>query len=72
MNHSRRKFLAAAVTRLTLPVTGCVSPYGHRSSYTGQILKPKNQNTVFHWVDAALQQVRDQRILTPRAAYNHG
>ena len=30
------------------------------------------RNTVFHWVDAALQQVRDQRVLTPRAAYSYG
>ena len=55
-----------------LPITGCISPYGHRSSYTSQILEPQNQSTVFHWVDAAMQQVRDQRISPPRAAYNYG
>ncbi|MXX89647.1 MAG: hypothetical protein F4213_02825, partial [Boseongicola sp. SB0677_bin_26] len=42
------------------------------SSYASQILGPGRQNVVFHWVDAALQQVRDQRVLAPRAAYNLG
>ena len=72
MTHSRRRFLAAAAAACTLPITACVGPYGHRSSYTSQILKARNRNTVFHWVDVALQQVRDQRVLTPRAAYNYG
>ena len=76
MDHSRRKFLAAAAAASALSITGCVgphvSPYGHRSSYASQVLKLQNQNTVFHWVDAILQQVRDQRVLTPRAAYNYG
>ena len=49
-----------------------MAPQTHRSSYTSQILKPQNRNTVFLWVDTALQQVRDQRVLTPRAAYNYG
>ena len=57
-------------------MTGCAGPHvasqGSRSSYTSQILKPQNGNTVFLWVDTALQQVRDQRVLTPRAAYNYG
>ena len=77
MNQSRRQFLtAAAVAASTLPVAGCLAPkaapHGHRSSYTSQILEPGNANTVFHWTDVALQQVRDQRVLTPRAAYNYG
>ncbi len=77
MSISRRHFLAtAAAAASTLTAAGCagpyVAPYGHRSSYASQILKPQNQNTVFLWVDAALQQVRDQRVLTPRAAYNYG
>ena len=74
MTHSRRQFLAAAAA--TFGLAGCVgphvAPHGHSSSYTSQFLKPQNRNTVFHWVDAALQQVRDQRVLTPRAAYNYG
>ena len=74
---SRRRFLAgAALAASTVSVAGCagphIAPYGHRSSYAGQIVKPQHRNTVFHWVDAALQQVRDQRVLTPRAAYNYG
>ena len=71
MDYSRRQFLIGAVAASTFPAAGCVSPYGHPSSYTTQILKPQSQNTVFHWVDVALQQVRNQRILTPRAAYNY-
>ena len=77
MTHTRRQFLAAAAAAAsTLTVAGCAGPHvasqGHRSSYTSQILKPQNANTVFLWVDTALQQVRDQRVLTPRAAYNYG
>ena len=72
MNYSRRRFLTAAAAVCTIPFSGCVSPHGHRSSYTTPILKPQNRNTVFHWIDVALQQVRDQRILTPRTAYNLG
>ena len=76
MSQSRRQFLAATAAASTLAAAGCVgphvAPHGHRSSYTSQILKPQKDNTVFLWVDAALQQVRDQRVLTPRAAYNYG
>ena len=72
MFHSRRNFLAAATAATALTMAGCVGSPGSRSSYTRQILKPQNRNAVFDWVDAALQQVRDQRILTPRAAYNYG
>ena len=69
MTISRRQLLTAAAV---LPIAGCAGPQGRGSSYTSQILKPKNENSVFYWVDAAMQQVRDQRILTPRAAYNFG
>ena len=77
MSHTRRQFLAAAATAASaLTVAGCAGPHvareGHRSSYTSQIVKPGNRNTVFLWTDTALQQVRDQRVLTPRAAYNYG
>ena len=48
---------------------GCVSQHGHRSSYATQIIEPQYHNTVFEWVDALLQQVRDQRLTSPRAAY---
>ncbi len=74
MTRSRRQFLSVAAS--TLALAGCVGPrvaaHGHRSSYTSQILKPGKDNTVFCWMDTALQQVRDQRVLTPRAAYNYG
>ena len=43
--------------------------HGVRASYTNQILKPGNQNVVFDWTGAALQQVRDQDVPPPRAAY---
>ncbi len=73
MNISRRRFLAASAAAVcTLPFSGCVTPHGHRSSYTTPILEPQHQNTVFHWIDVALQQVRDQRLAPPRAAYNLG
>lgn len=75
--HGRRSFLYAAASAATvLSSTGCVAPkvapYGKKSSYTSQILKPENQSTVFYWLDAAMQQVRDQRVAPPRAAYYFG
>lgn len=73
MNYSRRRFLTTvAAAACTIPFSGCVGPYGQESSYATQILKPHNRNTVFHWTDMVLQQVRDQRIPPPRAAYNLG
>ena len=69
MNYTRRQFLRNAATASALLATGCVSPHGHKASYTSRILKPQNQNPVFHWTDAALQQVRDQRATPPLAAY---
>jgi len=71
-NPLRRRFLAGSAASLAWPLTACVSPHGHRASYTTQILQPRHHNTVFHWADIALQQVRNQRTLTPRAAYNYG
>ena len=69
MTISRRQLLTAAAA---LPIAGCAGPQGHDLSYTSQILKPNNENSVFYWVDAAMQQVRDQRVPPPRAAYNFG
>ena len=73
MRISRRQFLATAAATSAMSAAGCVGPHvagpGHPSSYTAGILRPENRNTVFHWVDTALQQVRDQRIPPPRAAY---
>ena len=48
---------------------GCVTRHGHTASYATQVIDPQNHNSVFEWVDAALQQVRDQRLTSPRAAY---
>ena len=48
-----------------------MKPAASGSSYTSRIVDPKNRNTVFHWVDTVLQQVRDQRISPPRAAYTY-
>lgn len=46
--------------------------FGSRSSYLTNIIEPQNNNTVYHWVDIIMQQVRDQRVAPPRAAYNFG
>ncbi len=74
---NRREFLQTAVLAPSaLSVSGCIAPkaanFGHRSSYATQIIKPENHNCVFVWVDTALQQIRDQRVVPPRAAYNLG
>ena len=68
---SRRQFLAGTAAASAALAAGCAGIYGDRASYLSQILEPQNTNTVFHWVDIALQQVRDQRALAPRAAYNY-
>ena len=70
MDLSRRGFLASGVSLAALGLSGCVSSYESKTSYLSQIVEPQNQNTVFYWVDAVMQQVRDQRVAPPRAAYN--
>lgn len=67
---SRRRFLSGAAAATTLLTAGCVGPFGSSASYLTQFLKPENQNTIFHWIDIVAQQVRDQRVPPPRAAYN--
>ncbi len=63
--------MGGALGVVTLGASGCATtPYGSKSSYLTPILHPKYQNSVFHWVDIALQQIRDQRLPPPRAAYN--
>ncbi len=69
MNYTRRQFLKSTTAASALLATGCAGPQGNKTSYTSQIIKPKNRNTVFRWVDEALQQVRDQRATAPLAAY---
>ena len=68
MERARRRFLATAAAVSAGSITGCVAPFGHSSSYTSQVLKPRNRSTIYDWIDAVLQQVRDQRMAPPRAA----
>ncbi len=71
MSLSRRQILKCMASVPLLNLAACrTAPFGSTHSYLTQIIKPQNQNTVFHWVDVVLQQVRDQRITPPRAAYN--
>lgn len=70
MSISRRHLLAAGASLAALGPAACVSSYGSKTSYQSQIVKPENRNAVFYWVDAILQQTRDQRVAPPRAAYN--
>ncbi|MEM1021759.1 MAG: hypothetical protein AAGJ09_14855, partial [Pseudomonadota bacterium] len=53
-----------------LSAAGCAAKYGSRQSYLTPILRPENQDTVTYWLDVIMQQVRDQRVPPPRAAYN--
>lgn len=72
MGLSRRNFLASGLVGASaLGVGGCsTASFGSRSSYLTNIVEPHNYNTVYHWVDIVMQQVRDQRVAPPRAAYN--
>ncbi len=71
MELSRRHLLGAMGAGAVLPALGgCTSPYGGRSSYLTPILHPQNRNNVAWWMDVVLQQIRDQRVPPPRAAYN--
>ena len=68
---SRRKFLGTASAAVAaFGVSGCAAKFGSSSSYLTPILHARNQSTVFHWIDIVLQQIRDQRLPPPRAAYN--
>lgn len=72
MKIARRSLLANALVGAgALTLGGCsTAPFGSRSSYLTNIVDPRYHNTVYHWVDIAMQQVRDQRVAPPRAAYN--
>jgi len=67
MKFSRRQLIAGGSAVL---LGACAAPMGHKSSYLTQVVAPQNNNTVFHWLDIVMQQVRDQRVPPPRAAYN--
>ena len=66
----RRQFLGMAVSGAALALAGCAAPFGSRSSYATQVVPPRDFDVATHWADVALQQVRDARVLPPRAAYN--
>lgn len=68
MNLTRRKLLVGAAATVAGMSAGCTASMGHKSSYLSQVLYPQNNNTVFHWLDIIMQQVRDQRVPPPRAA----
>lgn len=68
MNLSRRNFCKTLALASATGLGACASPYGSKSSYISQIIHPKNHNTVFHWLDVLLQQIREQRTPPPRAA----
>ncbi len=71
MSLTRRGFMAsAAAAASAIGVSGCTAPHGSSSSYLTNIVPEKRMNPVFHWTDIVVQQVRDQRIAPPRAAYN--
>lgn len=72
MQINRRQLLGTTMAMTALSaLPGCsTTSYGSKSSYLTPILKPQYQNTVYHWADIVMQQVRDQRVPPPRAAYN--
>lgn len=73
MEVSRRAMLAGTAGLAATALGGCATAsFGSRSSYLTNIIEPGNTNTVYHWVDIVMQQVRDQRVAPPRAAYNFG
>lgn len=72
MELTRRGLMAGAMaSSAAIGLSGCATAsFGSRSSYLTNIVEPQNYNTVYHWVDVVMQQVRDQRVAPPRAAYN--
>lgn len=51
------------------PFKGVLGEFGNATCYLTPILAPQNQNSIFHWIDIALQQVRREQLALPRAAY---
>lgn len=70
MTVSRRQFMASAGITGLAGLTGCTGRFGTATSYLTPVLRPQYHNVVTHWCDIMLQQVRDQRVPPPRAAYN--
>ncbi len=67
---SRRQFLSGAIAAAGLGTTGCAARFESGSSYLGRVVRFDNYTSAIHWLDIALQQIRDQRLPPPRAAYN--
>jgi hypothetical protein len=72
MTLTRRLVLSGAAAIGTGLGAGCTAKMGSKGSYLTQILAPQNNNTVYHWLDIIMQQVRDQRVPPPRAAVAFG
>lgn len=53
----------------TNPFPGVPGEFGSPACYLTSVLTPRNQNSIFHWIDIALQQVRREQLALPRAAY---
>ncbi len=70
MIFTRRQFMAGATVAGAAGLTGCTGRFGSANSYLTPILQPQYHNIVTHWCDVLLQQIRDQRVPPPRAAYN--
>ncbi|MEM6683185.1 MAG: vanadium-dependent haloperoxidase [Pseudomonadota bacterium] len=66
----RTALMGIAAGTAALSTSACTARFGSKSSYLTPILKPEHHGTVAHWVDIVMQQVRDQRVPPPRAAYN--
>jgi len=70
---SRRRLLKGAAATSAAALTGaCAQRYGGGESYLTGVLRPERRNAAFHWVDVALQSVRDQAVPPPLAAYRMG
>ncbi len=70
MTFSRRHFMASAGIAGFAGLTGCTGRFGSSNSYLTPVMRPEYHNIVTHWCDVMLQQLRDQRVPPPRAAYN--
>ncbi len=70
MIFSRRRFMASAGISAMAGLAGCTGAFGSRNSYLTPIMQSQYHNVVTHWCDIMLQQIRDQRVPPPRAAYN--
>ena len=68
MKLTRRQLLQNTALLAGGALTGCAQLHGKPASYLTGVIEPEKQNTVFYWMDAAMQSVRDQAIVPPMAA----